>query len=118
MVFTVSHTHMPVYRHRAQVEAQYCRDVSEALCFLLLPKDDFNERTTRYFLREMLASRRAVLFVGWGFFLVSLGGQTPHVLRAPMWALNTRGEPNEIELTVRVLTDDFTASFSRPSDSF
>ena len=35
-----------------------------------------------------------------GFSLISLGGQAPHVLRAHMWALNTCGEPSEIELTV------------------
>ena len=28
-----------------------------------------------------------------------------------MWALNTCGEPNEIELTIRVLTGDFTPPF-------
>ena len=31
--------------------------------------------------------------------MIPLGGQAPHVLRAHMWALNTCGEPNEIELT-------------------
>ena len=44
-----------------------------------------------------------VMFSGWVFFLtpiyISLGGQAQHVLRAQMWALNTCGEPNEIELT-------------------
>ena len=39
------------------------------------------------------------MFFGWVFFLISLRGQAPHVLRAHMWALNTCGEPNEIELT-------------------
>ena len=38
-------------------------------------------------------------------FLISLGGQAPHV--RPMWALNTCGEPNEIALTIRVLADCF-----------
>jgi len=42
------------------------------------------------------------------FFLISLGGQAPHVPRAHMWALNTCGEPNEIELAIRVLTDGST----------
>ena len=53
------------------------------------------------------------MFFGWVFFLISLGGQAPHVLRAPMWALNTRGEPNEIELPIRVLTG-YLPLFSRP----
>ena len=39
----------------------------------------------------------AVIFFERVFFLISLG--PPHVLRAHMWALNTRGEPNEIEST-------------------
>ena len=43
--------------------------------------------------------KRAVIFFGWVFFLISLGGQAPHVLRDHMWAFNTCGEPNEIELT-------------------
>ena len=30
--------------------------------------------------------------------MISLGGQAPRVLRAHMWALNTCGEPNELEL--------------------
>ena len=37
------------------------------------------------------------MFCGWVFFLISLGGQAPHV--RPMWALSTCGEPNEIEFT-------------------
>ena len=41
----------------------------------------------------------AVVFVGWVFFLSSLGGQAPHVLRAPMGVHRTCGEPNEIEWT-------------------
>ena len=32
-----------------------------------------------------------------------------------MWALNTCGEPNEIELTIRVLADDFAALFQAQS---
>ena len=43
--------------------------------------------------------------------MISLGGQAPHVLRAHMWALNTCGEPNDIELTIRVLADYPTAPF-------
>jgi len=43
------------------------------------------------------AAKRPVIFFGWVFFLISLGGQAPHV--RPMWALNTCGEPNEIEST-------------------
>ena len=31
-----------------------------------------------------VAWKRAVIFVGWVFFLISLGGQAPHVLRAHM----------------------------------
>ena len=50
------------------------------------------------FSNEPYASRkRAANFFRLGFFLISLGGQAPHV--RPMWALNTCGEPNEIELT-------------------
>jgi len=41
--------------------------------------------------------RRAVIFFGWVFFLISSG--SPHVRCTPMWALSTRGEPDEIELT-------------------
>ena len=44
--------------------------------------------------------------------MISLGVQAPRVLRARMWALNTCGEPNEIELTIRVLTADCAAPFS------
>ena len=58
--------------------------------------------------------KRAVVFSGWVFYLISLGGQAPHVLRAHVWALNTRGEPNEIEWTIRVLTGCSTAPFCRP----
>ena len=36
--------------------------------------------------------------------MIPLGGQAPNVLRARMWALNTCGEPTEIESTIRVLT--------------
>ena len=36
------------------------------------------------------------MFFGWVFFLVSLGGQAPHVLRAQMGP--TCEEPNETEL--------------------
>ena len=39
------------------------------------------------------------MFFGWVFFLISLGGQAPHVLRAHMGLHRTCGEPNEIELT-------------------
>jgi len=46
--------------------------------------------------------KSAVPFFGWVFFLTSLVGRAPHV--RPMWALNTRGEPNEIDLTIRALT--------------
>ena len=42
---------------------------------------------------------RPATFPGWVFFLISLGGQAPHVLRAHMWALTSCGGPNEIELT-------------------
>ena len=35
------------------------------------------------------------MFFGWVFFLISLGGQARHVLRAHMG--RTCGEPNEIE---------------------
>ena len=38
---------------------------------------------------------RAVIFSGLVFFLISLGGQAPHVLRAHMGVLNTCGEPTE-----------------------
>ena len=37
------------------------------------------------------------MFFGWVFFLISSGGQAPHVLRAHMG--RTCGEPDEIELT-------------------
>ena len=37
------------------------------------------------------------MFFGWVFFLISLGGQAPHVRCTPMG--RTCGEPNEIELT-------------------
>ena len=52
-------------------------------------------------------AKRAVIFLGGGIFLISSG--SPHVLRAHTGALNTCGEPNEIELTIRVLTDDVAA---------
>ena len=42
------------------------------------------------------------MFFAWVFFLISFGGQAPHVLRAHMG--RTCGEPNKIELTIRVLT--------------
>jgi len=45
------------------------------------------------------SQRRAVIRFGWVFFLISLGGQAPHVLRAQMGVHRTCGEPNEIELT-------------------
>ena len=45
--------------------------------------------------------------------MISLGGQAPHVLRAHIG--HTCGEPDEIELTIRVLTGSFTALFIRPS---
>ena len=44
-------------------------------------------------------AERAVIFFGWVFFLINISLGSPHVLLAHMWALNTRGEPNEIELT-------------------
>ena len=43
------------------------------------------------------------MFFGWVFYLISLGGQAPHVLRAHVG--RTCGEPNGIDLTIRVLTD-------------
>ena len=46
---------------------------------------------------EACSQKRAVMCFGWVFFLISLGGQAPHV--RPMWALSTCGEPNGIELT-------------------
>ena len=50
-----------------------------------------------------------MFFTRVGFLsLILLGGQAPHVLRGHMWALNTCGEPNEIEMTIRVLTDCIT----------
>ena len=55
------------------------------------------------------SENRAVTFFGWVFFLISLGGQAPHLLRAHMWALRTCGGTNDIELTIRVLTGYFTA---------
>ena len=57
--------------------------------------------------------KRTVIFSGWGFFWISLGGQAPHV--RPMWALNTRVGPNEIELTGPPLTDGFTGLFQARS---
>ena len=44
-------------------------------------------------------AKRAAVFFGWVFFLISLRGQAPHVPGAHMWALNACGEPTEIELT-------------------
>ena len=42
----------------------------------------------------------AVVFFGWVFVLISLGGQAPHVLTAHTADMgHTCGEPNEIELT-------------------
>ena len=43
--------------------------------------------------------KRAVVYFGWVFFLISSGGQAPHVQCTPMGALSTCGEPDEIELT-------------------
>ena len=37
-------------------ETVYCRNVAEVLCFLLLPEEDFSDRTTRLLLREMLTT--------------------------------------------------------------
>ena len=55
------------------------------------------QKSTSGFINTLYASRkRAVIHFGWVFFLISLG--SPRVLRAHMWALNTCGEPNEIEL--------------------
>ena len=42
--------------------------------------------------------KRRQCFSGGYFFLISFGGQAPHVLRAHM-GMHTCGEPNEIELT-------------------
>ena len=53
----------------------------------------------------MGVGKTAVMFCGWGCFLISLG--LPRVMRAHMG--DTCGEPNEIELTA--LTDGITASF-------
>ena len=47
---------------------------------------------------EYVIWERAVIPSGWALFLISLGGQAPHMLRAHMG--HTCGEPNEIELTV------------------
>ena len=44
-----------------------------------------------------LKKKKVVIFFGWVFFLISLGGQAPHVRCTPMG--HTCGEPNEIELT-------------------
>ena len=44
---------------------------------------------------EACTRRRVVIFFGWVFFLISVGGQAPHV--RPMG--RSCGEPNEIELT-------------------
>ena len=41
--------------------------------------------------------KERVMFFGWVFFLISLGGQAPHV--RPMGVHRACGEPNEIELT-------------------
>jgi hypothetical protein len=37
------------------VEAQYCRDIAEVLCYLTLPEHAFEERATRFLLREVVA---------------------------------------------------------------
>ena len=42
-------------------------------------------------------SKKSGTIFGWEFFLISLGGQAPHVLRAHMGVHCTCGEPNEIE---------------------
>ena len=42
-------------------------------------------------------SKETVMFCGRAFFLILLGGQAPHVLRAHVG--HTRGEPNGTELT-------------------
>ena len=47
---------------------------------------------------------------GWVFFLIPLGGQAPHMLRAHMG--HTCGEPNEIELTAA------HGSFYRPVERY
>ena len=52
-------------------------------------------------------AKKAARFFGWVFLLISLGGQAPHVLRAHMGVHRTCGEPNEINLTIRALTDDY-----------
>ena len=58
------------------------------------------QKSTSGFINTLYAPRkRAVIHFGWVFFLISLGGRAPRVLRAHMWALNTCGEPNDIELT-------------------
>ena len=58
------------------------------------------------------STHRAVMFFGWVFFLISSGGQAPHVRRTHM--AHTCGEPDEIELTIRVPADYFTALFQDP----
>ena len=46
----------------------------------------------------MHGKEKGILF-GRVFFLISLGGRAPHVLRAHMGGYRTCGEPDEIELT-------------------
>ena len=53
------------------------------------------------------------IFVGWVSFLILLG--SPHA--RPMRARNSGGEPNEIELTIRVLKGCFAARFQARAGS-
>ena len=59
------------------------------------PSKDFHFLTIRLAGQQ----KREVICFGGVFFLIPLG--SPHVLRAHMG--HTCGEPNEIELTIRVL---------------
>ena len=38
-----------------EIEAQYCRDLAEILCFLMLPETAFDVPVARYMMREMIA---------------------------------------------------------------
>lgn len=38
-----------------EIEAQYCRDLSEVMCFLMLPETAFDVPAARYMVREMVA---------------------------------------------------------------
>ena len=45
------------------------------------------------------SGNRVVICLGWVSFLISLGGQAPHALRARMGVHRTCGEPDEIGST-------------------